>query len=682
MNNQDQLQLVTKNVNKELPINTIIIPFAYCENKKFESIINRLEDGIILKDGAIQKWKPKSIASYDNELYSHISSLVFPSQGLCVEENIRSNACIGKSFEYEKEVSKIPHFSQWIEVYSKNESIGAYTIESAKLVLFKTGIGFLLLDVKYSKQTRFVEEIAKLNNAIKSVKNKKYSFYFEKEIDIYFDENELSVKEPSEVNKSIKVIYNKQEYYLKIDDTLANYVKYTNEEYIVHKIIKKGESNFILKYKTSYKFEKVLDNLLKGIKVKTFFNDVYSTADLDICDVEIEFLKELKKTNKSKVSKYIYDKLPLQVQTNISINNYAMEKSFIKALNDIIEQEDFYNTSIFTDVNKKNNTKLNESIKTRKNTKKMNRLLIEEYYPNLINRETRFYPKKTHLFSSVLVEKGKWAIKDFDTGFYHLRKGYTESYLPSEKEFNTENNSEILKSFENSYWGISREGCSNLCHLTGCDGPDAFFRGNYADRINNYLYIYILILHQYYGLLNLSKEVSELSSNTKYYVKSKKEYNKLKKIRDNISFFYLKCVYEEISHITHQAKLYNMMIEELGIKRMQDELHYEMEKVVEIIEQVREDKKNKDLRVIVFIGVLFTIVQTLESSLSIGENILLPTDIIEKYKWIFKQLPIILDDSKISEIIIAFNIMWHIIIFGMVIGLLWRVCVFWYDRRE
>jgi hypothetical protein len=95
-------------------------------------------------------------------------------------------------------------------------------------------------------------------------------------------------------------------------------------------------------------------------------------------------------------------------------------------------------------------------------------------------------------------------------------------------------------------------------------------------------------------LIYLSDQASKLPYNIACYSgiddKCNKNYEKLKRLREKVYFFHLKCVFEEVSHITHQACFYRGILNVLGIKNMIEELDFEMKKVSEIASLVREEE--------------------------------------------------------------------------------------------
>ena len=82
------------------------------------------------------------------------------------------------------------------------------------------------------------------------------------------------------------------------------------------------------------------------------------------------------------------------------------------------------------------------------------------------------------------------------------------------QEFDLENNPNVLRFFENSYWGISTEGLNNIVYLVDDNTTNEFMTTGYQKNLqNSYYYIYILALHQRFALLNFCSRVGSRSGN-------------------------------------------------------------------------------------------------------------------------------------------------------------------------
>ncbi len=197
-------------------------------------------------------------------------------------------------------------------------------------------------------------------------------------------------------------------------------------------------------------------------------------------------------------------------------------------------------------------------------------------------------PSNALVYSAVLLDAGftgrpGWPelLKQY---LFRLRRSYKESYKPAEKEFRLESNPEIAQMFENSFWGVSLEGMTNLLHLVDDAQTNAFMRGNYFGNLSGtYFFLYILAIHQRYALLRFAIEASQLP-------KSKHlGSQQIAEMRQRIANFSFRCLFRQVSNITHQAKLYNMLRQVLGIEDLMEELHYELE----VLSSLAESDQNK-----------------------------------------------------------------------------------------
>ncbi|KYH34006.1 hypothetical protein CLTEP_20580 [Clostridium tepidiprofundi DSM 19306] len=195
---------------------------------------------------------------------------------------------------------------------------------------------------------------------------------------------------------------------------------------------------------------------------------------------------------------------------------------------------------------------------------------------------------------------------------FRMRRSFKDSYRPSPLEFNVENNNEILRMFENSYWGVSLEGIGNITYST----KDSFFASNYKGNLKStYIYMYILGLHKRYALLYLSMRISRLPNTIKEYIKYEKKHkeNILYKFREKIVFFKFRCVFNETSNITHQAKLFDMIENTLRIEQLLNEMESEIEALTSMIE-MKEFKSKSELREFVAAAsLIFAVISTIVS---------------------------------------------------------------------
>lgn len=211
------------------------------------------------------------------------------------------------------------------------------------------------------------------------------------------------------------------------------------------------------------------------------------------------------------------------------------------------------------------------------------------------------------------VESGENQLYKF---LYLLRKGYSCSHLPTKHDLKTEDHDEFYHAFENSYWGISREGLANIIVESGNEKTDEFYNKTYPQRVNNFFHMYIMALHQYYALLSLANRISKLERDADHYCKDT-NYNDLEELKKDVNFFYMSCIFEDVSLFTHQNHIYKKTREVLGIKNLEREVYKSMDLVVGLIDDVRKkkeeerrDKLQRKLNAISIVGFMFLVVTT------------------------------------------------------------------------
>lgn len=197
-----------------------------------------------------------------------------------------------------------------------------------------------------------------------------------------------------------------------------------------------------------------------------------------------------------------------------------------------------------------------------------------------------YISNKANIYSTLCIRYQAEKNEDLREAFFRLRKGYNTSYVPDNMEY-LDGNKEVFKPFMDSYWGVSREGVANLTY-----DSSEFMKFGYIERTKIYFYLYLLALHQYYGLLLLAKRISYIPNNIEE-CSQDDIYRNLISIRNDCNFFYLKCIFDEVSHITHQALYYKQLIDILGIKTMQQEINYEIDRITGILDQVKENENQK-----------------------------------------------------------------------------------------
>lgn len=220
-------------------------------------------------------------------------------------------------------------------------------------------------------------------------------------------------------------------------------------------------------------------------------------------------------------------------------------------------------------------------------------------------------PENCIVFSSLTLDRhpSENMIEEY---LFRMRRSFKDSYKPSPCEFNIKDNTEILRMFKNSYWGVSLEGIGNITYSS----KDSFFAQNYKGNLKStYIYMYILELHKRYALLYLSMLISRLPNTIKEYMSYEKKYkeNILYRFREKIVFFKFRCIFNETSNITHQAKLFDMIETTLRIKPLLGEMESEIEALTSMVEMKELRSKGELKEFVTTASLSFAVISTCAS---------------------------------------------------------------------
>jgi len=246
----------------------------------------------------------------------------------------------------------------------------------------------------------------------------------------------------------------------------------------------------------------------------------------------------------------------------------------------------------------------------------LNDLNVVTYFENNDN-----FPKQAIVYNTMCLRSNP-GLENIENYMYKMRRLFKDSYKPCKRELTIDNCKDIIQLFDNSYWGISLEGFANLVYLVEDEKTDNFMKGNYKGELENtYYYMYLLALHQRYALLYFSIQVSDIKKNNDKEIIDENIINNISELKHDISYFYLRAIFSNISNITHQSELYDLLRDRLRIEDLMDEINSELDglkaileerkcKVEAMKEKRREDKRNRFHIFIAIISVIFVILQT------------------------------------------------------------------------
>lgn len=209
----------------------------------------------------------------------------------------------------------------------------------------------------------------------------------------------------------------------------------------------------------------------------------------------------------------------------------------------------------------------------------------------------------SHVFSYINLEE-ETSEYDINRYLYWLKNSYKKTYKPTYKILNDKNQEGYLRLFENVWWGASIEGLTCITKYTKNDKLTNTFINTYNGTIGSiYLYMYILMLHMRYALLKYIIEAADINKEIKNYEES--DIKKINELKEKIILLDLRCIFNDVSNISSQVKVFDMMRESLRIDRLNKELYKEIENLSELanlyykkklLDKEKKDREEKELQ--------------------------------------------------------------------------------------
>lgn len=222
-------------------------------------------------------------------------------------------------------------------------------------------------------------------------------------------------------------------------------------------------------------------------------------------------------------------------------------------------------------------------------------------------------PDKAILFSVVIGDSTEKSDTLHD--LYWLGKGYIDSYFVPDN-FVEDYRSATFEPFQDVIWYASLEGCAQIINKSDNRERNIFFTTTYIKRLENYFYVYILMLHQYYGLLKFDDNISMLPNDILGYNNSKHR-RKLYSCKQELSFFMMNSVFLRVSHITHQNLFFDYLKKSYEIENITELMMSKVNLMNDLVEQWQEKQKGSNLLVFSIIGGIFVLIQTYNNILGI-----------------------------------------------------------------
>ena len=215
------------------------------------------------------------------------------------------------------------------------------------------------------------------------------------------------------------------------------------------------------------------------------------------------------------------------------------------------------------------------------------------FMPERIKTENQInIPDKAILCSCVAYESYNTE-SDLDL-IFSLTHGYTSSYQRKDDFSN-----DLYSPFKNIYWYATQEGMGQYIQLTD-SAKDSFFYDLAFNRMTNYCYLLVLVLQQYYSLLNYSKRISALPDDKSYI--STEQYHDMLVLTDELNEFFLRNTFPQISHISHQNGVYQYLREVYKINDFFEQVKNGLDAVVERAKMFRSEKHEDNIKLFTIIG--------------------------------------------------------------------------------
>jgi hypothetical protein len=222
-------------------------------------------------------------------------------------------------------------------------------------------------------------------------------------------------------------------------------------------------------------------------------------------------------------------------------------------------------------------------------------------------------PDKAILFSFLIEQEIER--KDILPYLYWLGKGYTKSYIIPNNPLENPGFS-IYEPFMNSIWHACIEGCAQIVCKTENSSNALFFETTYIKRLEDYFYIYVLVLYQYYGLLKMDREISLLPNEMEGYQKKEMRI-KLYGYKQKLNFFLMNSSFLRISHISHHNYYFEFLKKAYGTDQITALILEKVTLMNDMVEQWQQRKKNRTMLIFTITGGIFILIQTLNNILGI-----------------------------------------------------------------
>ena len=199
-------------------------------------------------------------------------------------------------------------------------------------------------------------------------------------------------------------------------------------------------------------------------------------------------------------------------------------------------------------------------------------------------------PDKAILYTCLTRQQETEIIEDHDpeliSWLYCLTGGHSLRHMiPDNMEQN------YYHPFRNVYWNVTNEGCACCAKYNSTN--NIFFTDRFVTRFRyDYFFIYVILLHQSYSLLNYSTWIEHNlpADQSEYLSYAAANRKKIELFLLSMNTFLSKNLYASVSHIQHHNDFYSYGVDRLKIKDSADSLNLGTDSIREILE-VHENRR-------------------------------------------------------------------------------------------
>lgn len=186
--------------------------------------------------------------------------------------------------------------------------------------------------------------------------------------------------------------------------------------------------------------------------------------------------------------------------------------------------------------------------------------------------------------------------KDYRKELYHLRRCQGEGYFYVENTKLEER--EIYSTTNGITWGISSEAA--VCLACPENGQESFIHGKFYKNFNSqYLFMYVLLLHQKYVLYRFLTRIGIGEHN---------DLELLEQYRQELYEFETNFVFSCITEVVQYQELYNRMAEAFALQKMYEDVREPLISLSEIrrsnAENMQKERDDRVNRALLFLSLL------------------------------------------------------------------------------